>query len=76
MKKILLSIAVLCLPAMSVQASEAELALFNQLDTDQNGLISEVEAKVQPKLSPVFVTLDENKDGQLSLAEYELLAKD
>ncbi|NQZ31216.1 MAG: EF-hand domain-containing protein [Oceanospirillaceae bacterium] len=74
MKK-LLAISVLSMTAMFVQAGETEQAVFEQLDTDSNGLISETEAKVLPELMPFFVDLDIDKDGQLSLVEYELISK-
>ena len=70
MKKILLTAAVLLLPAMSIQAAEAEAAIFNQLDTDQSGMISAQEAKAQPELAALFSELDVDQDEQLSLEEF------
>lgn len=70
MKKFLLSLTVLCLPAM---AAQAELPLFNQLDTDQNGYISKVEAEANLDLAALFPELDANLDEQLSLEEYSLI---
>ncbi len=74
MKK-LLAISVLSMTAMFVQAGETEQEIFELLDTDGNGLVSQEEAKVLPELTPLFADLDTDKDGQLSLAEYELISK-
>ena len=70
MKKLLLTAAVLLLPAMSIQAAEAETAIFNQLDSDQSGMISVQEAKAHPELMSVFSELDVDQDEQLSLEEF------
>jgi len=72
MKKLLL-IAAVSMSATFAQAGEAEVAVFNQLDVDTNGLVSESEAQVLPELMPLFANLDTDHDGQLSLAEYELI---
>jgi Ca2+-binding EF-hand superfamily protein len=75
MKKLLLTAAVLLLPAMSIQAAEAETAMFNQLDTDQSGFISAQEAKAHPELASLFSDLDVDQDEQLSLEEFTASAK-
>jgi hypothetical protein len=67
MKKILLSLSVLCLPVMAVQA---ELPLFNQLDADQNGYVSKEEAQANLDLVALFEKLDTNADDKLTLEEY------
>jgi hypothetical protein len=75
MKKILLTAAVLLLPAMSIQAADESATLFNQLDTDQSGLLSQEEAKVHPELASLFSDLDIDKDNQLNLSEFDALTK-
>jgi len=70
MKKLLLTAAVVALPTMSIQAAEAETAMFNQLDADKSGLISAEEAKAHPELASLFAKLDIDKDEQLSQEEF------
>ena len=72
MKKLILTAAVLCLPAMIAQA---ETPLFNQLDVDKNGFISKEEAKANSDLTELFATLDADLDSQLSLEEYAAIVK-
>jgi hypothetical protein len=67
MKKFILSLSVLCLPVMAVQA---ELPLFNQLDADQNGYVSKEEAQANLDLVALFEKLDTNADDKLTLEEY------
>lgn len=75
MKKLLLSAAIVLLPVMSVQAANEEITLFNQLDTDKNGLVSQEEAKTHPDLGVLFNELDADEDGQLSTQEFKALIK-
>ncbi|MEM5528553.1 EF-hand domain-containing protein [Gammaproteobacteria bacterium AS21] len=75
MKKLLLSAAIVLLPVMSVQAANEEIALFNQLDADKNGLVSQEEAKTHPDLGVLFNELDADEDGQLSTQEFKALIK-
>jgi len=75
MKKLLLTAAVLLIPAMSVQAADESATLFNQLDTDQSGLLSKEEVKVHPELTSLFSQLDIDKDDQLNLSEFDALTK-
>jgi Ca2+-binding EF-hand superfamily protein len=75
MKKLLISAAVILLPVMSVQAANEEIALFNQLDADKNGLVSQEEAQTHPDLGVLFNELDADEDGQLSTQEFKALIK-
>jgi hypothetical protein len=53
------------------QKTGAQLPTFSTADTDQNGLISRVEAdKFQP-LKEMFTKVDANQDGSLSPSEYD-----
>jgi Ca2+-binding EF-hand superfamily protein len=44
---------------------------FSSLDKDGDGVISRREAASQQSLSRIFDRADENKDGQLSMSEYQ-----
>jgi len=68
MKKLPLLVVALFLPALVVQA-EAK-GVFNQLDTDANGLVSKEEAKAMPELLAAFERLDKDGDKQLSPKEF------
>ncbi|MGZ0655717.1 hypothetical protein ACWPKO_11275 [Coraliomargarita sp. W4R53] len=49
--------------------------LFQQLDADSNGGLSAAEVADNKKLSKRFTKLDKNKDGELSLKEFEAAQK-
>lgn len=49
---------------------------FNQLDKNDDGALSRIEAGGNPSLVAKFGTVDDNKDGKLSRVEYlEHMAK-
>jgi len=76
MKKLLIvSAAVLFIPAMTANAGDAEVAAFNQLDTDKSGMLSQEEAKAFPDLATIFADLDVDKDSELTLVEFEAFSK-
>ena len=70
MKKLILSVAILFIPAMALHAQSPS---FYPLDIDNDSFISKTEAEENLDLTKVFDTLDANFDGQLSLEEYETL---
>ncbi|AIY66865.1 EF-hand domain-containing protein [Pseudoalteromonas piratica] len=58
--------AVLGVAAFNTQAS----SLFSELDSNNDGYISEVEAGVNSMLSAAFDALDVNEDAKLSKEEF------
>ncbi len=44
---------------------------FQKLDTDKDGFISRQEAAAQPEVAANFDKADRNRDGRLSLEEFE-----
>lgn len=73
MKKLPILVAALFLPALAVQADAK--SVFNQLDTDANGLVSQAEAKAMPELLEAFERLDKDGDKQISLSEFAAYQK-
>jgi len=43
---------------------------FTTVDRDKNGYISRDEARSAPDIDQVFASVDANRDGQLSTAEF------
>lgn len=72
MKKLLLSIAALSLPAM---AAHAEMPSFTQLDFDKDGVLSRAEVLVNPEVNALFDKLDADLNGRLSMEEFKVLSK-
>ena len=70
-----LFIPALCLQAEEVQTEEDSLSLFAQLDEDKDGLVSKEEATRVENILAMFDALDADGDGQLTLSEFEALAK-
>lgn len=65
-------------PAAAVQppAASGVETLFKRVDSDGDGFISKSEMeKADPKLSADFDKYDLNKDGKLSLAEFDAMMK-
>lgn len=71
MKQILL-ISALSLVATAVSAGDTSKTTdrFMQLDSDQNGVISQAEAANSQSLAPLFEKADANKDGMLDIDEF------
>ncbi|MEM9384427.1 MAG: hypothetical protein AAGA68_05155 [Pseudomonadota bacterium] len=61
-----LSVALLAGPALATA-----IGMFGTLDVDHNGLLLPQELAGHPALSARFARADENRDGALSLAEFE-----
>ena len=55
--------------AAATTAMAADAPAFEQVDVDQDGVISETEASAVPEID--FATADADGDGTLSRAEYE-----
>jgi hypothetical protein len=47
--------------------------VFDQLDTNRDGMISRSEAEASPDLVAIFVTTDANSDSSLSRVEFALV---
>jgi hypothetical protein len=43
---------------------------FTTVDQDKDGFVSREEARGSPEIMELFAAVDENKDNQLSTAEY------
>lgn len=73
MKKLVLAfVAGLVVSAGQVWADEsAAEAQFKALDTDQNGVLTEEEAKQEPELVKVFRKLDTDQSGTLTQEEFK-----
>lgn len=52
-------------------AADAKIEMFNRLDVDGNGSISQQEAEAHEDLPEVFEDSDVNDDGQLDMGEFE-----
>ena len=64
----------LTLPAIALLFSGASVAagpsVYQDLDADQDGAISQKEAAAMPKLTNKWQELDANADGKLDEAEF------
>lgn len=67
-----LIVAVVALLPMSVMGAGAKSAqaMFNKLDTNQDGYISQDEAKADTQLSKNWSDADLNKDGKVEESEF------
>ncbi len=50
---------------------DTSVAAFRKLDTDNDGRISPLEAANNPRVATAFTMADKDKDGYLSLEEFE-----
>lgn len=70
------SFCLICLLATPVGAEtvarvdDAGFAPFNGLDSDGNGYVSRIEARIAMGLHQVFDSADANEDGLLDRSEY------
>jgi hypothetical protein len=62
----------LVVASVIVLASCRTMETFQDLDTDQDGVITRQEAAESRKLSMVFRSADDNHDGHLDQEEFDL----
>ncbi|MGY8872081.1 MAG: hypothetical protein ACKVJE_16705 [Pseudomonadales bacterium] len=75
MKKLMTIAAFTFASATAIAQPAGGTDLFILLDIDADQMISVEEAKIHEPVLAQFETLDLNKDGQLSVDEFNLLAK-
>jgi hypothetical protein len=73
MKKILAIAGALALASGIAFAGEGEKKSFNDLDENQDGVITQSEAAAHQELVSQFTTADTNQDGYLTPSEFEAL---
>lgn len=61
-------------PAMS--GGEGQAKSFNELDENQDGVITQTEASADQNLVAQFQTADANQDGYLTPAEYDTIQQE
>lgn len=71
MKNVLFAVTLI---ASAVAFADNNQGLFAQLDTDNDGVVSSVEARANEQLTQDFAVLDINADGQLSSDEFQQYA--
>jgi hypothetical protein len=80
-KSVILALAVTALPFAATAAEKSDKASskdwpsFKKVDADNNGAISQDEARTVSGLSDTMTSYDKNGDGQLSKSEYESAQK-
>lgn len=62
--------------AVAVSDMDKSTEVFKKLDIDNNGFISLKEAKANPDIDSAFMEGDSNKDGKLSMLEFETMDLD
>jgi Ca2+-binding EF-hand superfamily protein len=73
MKKIVAIATGLVLASGIAFAGEGEKKTFNDLDENQDGVITQSEASADQELVSEFTTADTNQDGYLTPSEFEAL---
>jgi hypothetical protein len=73
MKKITAILGGLTLVAGMAFAGEGQKSSFNELDQNQDGVITQSEAAADPELVAKFTEADTNQDGYLTPSEFEAL---
>jgi hypothetical protein len=59
--------------ALRAQKGQTRQQMFDQLDTNHDGVISRSEAEANPDLIVIFIKTDTNQDGVLSATEFALV---
>lgn len=57
----------------SMSGSQGQEKSFNELDENQDGVITQTEASADQNLVAQFQTADANQDGYLTPAEYDTI---
>lgn len=70
MKKHILSAIFITLISASAHAEDSAVIPFNELDVNNDNVLSAEEVSGLPQISTQWMALDENGDGQLTPAEY------
>ena len=73
MKKIVAIVGGLALASGIAFAGDGEKKGFNDLDENQDGVITQSEAAASPELVSKFTTADTNQDGYLTPSEFDSL---
>jgi len=66
---------VLAASALAVATAYADTNAFKSLDIDGDGMVSKAEAAGHAEVTLAFDRADRNRDGKLTLAEYERYGK-
>jgi Ca2+-binding EF-hand superfamily protein len=73
MKKIVAIVGGLALASGIAFAGEGEKKSFNDLDENQDGVITQSEAAADQHLVSKFTTADTNQDGYLTPSEFDAM---
>ena len=76
MKKFVAIIGGLTLASGIAFAGEGQAKSFNELDENQDGVITQTEASADQDLVAQFQTADANQDGYLTPAEYDTIQQE
>jgi Ca2+-binding EF-hand superfamily protein len=71
MNKVIVSLAALGLGAAAYAGDMDKKTAFNELDANNDGLLTQEEASADEKVSADFSTADANQDGYITAAEYD-----
>ncbi len=60
----------------SMSGSQGQMKSFNELDENQDGVITQTEASADANLVAQFQTADANQDGYLTPAEFDTIQQE